>query len=302
MGRRLWYADHHDFPLPAGHKFPLEKYALVRQLLAADGAFAFEPSPFAPVEAIELAHDPAYVRGFLAGTLAPAAMRRIGFPWSAGLVRRTRASVGGTLGAAEDALSTGFGGNLAGGTHHAFRGEGSGFCVFNDIAVAILWLRAGGRAARAAVVDLDVHQGDGTAHIFRDDSAVLTLSLHGRNNFPFRKQCSRIDVDLPDGTGDAAYLAALAAALPEVFAFAPAVIFYQCGVDALAGDRLGRLALTHDGLRARDRAVFEGCRRAGVPVAAVLGGGYAQPIARTAEAHANTFRTAAAVFGASARE
>jgi acetoin utilization deacetylase AcuC-like enzyme len=297
MRRRLYYCDHHAFALPAGHRFPVEKYALLRALLAADGAFAMEPAPFAPVDAILLAHDAAYVQGFLAGTLAPQAMRRIGFPWSEGLVRRTLASVGGTLAASEEALTAGFGGNLAGGTHHAFRTEGAGFCVFNDIAVAILSLRARGLAPRAAVIDLDVHQGDGTAAIFHDDPAVLTLSLHGRHNFPFRKQQSRIDIDLPDATADAEYLAALASVLPRVPAFGPAVVFYQSGVDALAGDRLGRLALTHEGLLRRDRMVFEACRAAGIPVVATLGGGYADPIARTAEAHANTFRTAAAVFG-----
>lgn len=296
MGRRLFYCDHHGFPLPAGHRFPVEKYALVRALLAADGFYTLEPAPFAPAEVIELAHDQAYVRAFLNGTLEPQVMRRIGFPWSEGLVRRTLASVGGTLAATEEALATGFGGNLAGGTHHAFRGEGSGFCVFNDIAVAVMRLRAAGRAARAAVVDLDVHQGDGTARIFQGDDAVLTLSLHGRHNFPFRKERSRIDVDLADATGDDEYLAALRTALPQVLAFGPRIVFYQSGVDALAGDRLGRLAMTHGGLLARDRMVFEACREAGVPVVITLGGGYGDPIARTAEAHAGTFRMAAEVF------
>lgn len=295
--RKLYYCDHHAFALPAGHRFPAEKYALVRSLLAAGGCWTLEAAPFAGPADIELAHDHAYVRAFLDGTLPPQAMRRIGFPWSEGLVRRTLASVGGTLAAAADALAAGFGGNLAGGTHHAFRGEGSGFCVFNDIAVAVLKLRAGGQAARAAVIDLDVHQGDGTARIFRGDDAVLTVSLHGRNNFPFRKEPGSIDVDLPDGMGDREYLAALDAVLPRVFGFRPEVVFYQSGVDALAGDRLGRLALTHEGLRERDRRVFSACAAAGVPVVATLGGGYADPIARTAEAHANAFRVASAVFG-----
>jgi acetoin utilization deacetylase AcuC-like enzyme len=215
-------------------------------------------------------------------------MRRIGFPWSPQLVRRTLASVGGTLAATADALRTGFGGNLAGGTHHAFYAEGSGFCVFNDLAVAI---RA--RRLRAAVVDLDVHQGDGTAAIFEDDPAVLTLSLHGQNNFPFRKQRSRIDIALPDGTGDDAYLSRLAAALPQVREFGPGILFYQSGVDTLSGDRLGRLALTHAGLVERDRMVFQFVRDVGIPIVVTLGGGYADPIDRTVEAHANTFRTAA---------
>ena len=294
---RLFYCDHHAIPLPVGHKFPMRKYAMLRELLSAAGWFRLEAAPFAARETIELAHDPAYVRGFLEGALEPRVMRRIGFPWSEELVRRTLASLGGTLAAACDALDTGFGGNLAGGTHHAFRGEGSGFCVFNDIAVAILRLRAQGRARKAAVVDLDVHQGDGTARIFQDDPDVLTLSLHGHNNFPFRKQQSRIDVDLPDGARDAEYLAALDAVLPRVAAFAPHIIFYQSGVDPLAGDKLGRLALTHAGLAERDRRVMHLARERRIPLAVTLGGGYADPISLTAQAHANTFRAAAQMFG-----
>ena len=193
-------------------------------------------------------------------------------------------------------MLTGFGGNLAGGTHHAFRGEGAGFCVFNDLAVAILALRSSGQARRAAVIDLDVHQGDGTAAIFCDDPDVLTLSLHGRNNFPFRKQRSRIDVDLPDGVGDEEYIAALDGVLPRVFEFDPEIVFYQAGVDGLAGDRLGRLALSLAGLEHRDHLVLEMCRSHGVPVVITLGGGYAEPIERTVEAHANTFREAAEVL------
>jgi acetoin utilization deacetylase AcuC-like enzyme len=287
MSRRLWYCDHHEFPLPPGHKFPLRKYRLLRDCLAVDGVFALQPAPYADRAAIERVHDPAYVRAFLEGTLDARSMRRIGFPWSEGLVRRTLASVGGTLAATADALSTGWGGNLAGGTHHAFRGEGSGFCVFNDIAIAI---RHAGR--RAAVIDLDVHQGDGTALLFESDPAVLTLSVHSAANFPFRKQKSKIDVELPDRTGDEDYLRMLAEVLPRVFAFQPEIVIYQSGVDALAGDKLGRLALTHEGLRRRDRMVMEGCRDRGIPFVITLGGGYADPIERTAEAHANTFRTA----------
>ncbi len=288
---RLFYCDHHPIPLPPQHKFPIEKYALLRALLAADGHYRLEPAPFAEPAAIEGVHDAEYVRAFLAGTLDPRMLRQIGFPWSEQLVRRTLASVGGTLAAAADALDTGFGGNLAGGTHHAFRDRGAGFCVFNDLAVAI---RAMGR--RAAVIDLDVHQGDGTAAIFADDETVLTLSLHGANNFPFHKQQSRIDVALPDGTSDDEYLSRLQAVLPQVAEFRPAVLLYQSGVDALAGDRLGRLALSHAGLIERDRVVFAFAKAAGLPVVVTLGGGYAEPVSRTAEAHANTFRAAAATL------
>lgn len=297
---RLYYCDHHAIPLPDGHKFPMRKYAMVRGLLSADGVFLFEPAAFASREAILLAHDSCYVDRFLEGTLDPAVIRRIGFPWSEGLVRRTLASVGGSLAAASDAMQYGWGGNLAGGTHHAFHAEGSGFCVFNDIAVVIQTLRAQGRVRRAAVIDLDVHQGDGTARIFEDDPGVLTLSLHGRNNFPFRKQRSKVDVEFGDGTGDEEYLARLSEVLPAVFAFAPEVIVYQSGVDALASDTLGRLSLSIEGLSRRDRMVMEACRGFGAPFVITLGGGYSVPLELTAEAHANTFRTAAAVFGARA--
>ncbi len=296
MRRRLYYCDQHAIPLPPGHKFPAQKYALLRGLLAADGLYDPTPAPPAEAGTIELAHDGGYVRAFLAGTLDPRIMRRIGFPWSAQLVRRTLASVGGTLAAAADALAGGFGGNLAGGTHHAFRGEGAGFCIFNDLAVAILWLRRERGVGRAAVIDLDVHQGDGTASIFQNDRDVLTLSLHGENNFPFRKQASSIDIGLRDGAGDEEYLARLREALPLVLRFRPEVVLYQAGVDALAGDRLGRLNLSPGGLLERDRMVFEITKSHGIPLIVTLGGGYADPIARTAEAHANTFRAAAAVF------
>ena len=287
----LYYCDHHEFPLPAGHRFPVRKYRLIREALASDGRFAFEPAPPAPLETICLIHDTSYVEAFLAGTLPGSAMRRIGFPWSPELVERTLGSVGGTLEAARDALRLGWGGNLAGGTHHAFRGEGAGFCVFNDIAISIAALHHEGRIGRAAVVDLDVHQGDGTACIFTGNPDVLTLSIHGSNNFPFRKQCSGIDVALPDGTGDEAYLDAVRRVLPLVFDFRPDIVFYQSGVDGLASDRLGRLALTHAGLRCRDRIVFEACRRHEVPYVITLGGGYAEPIDLTVEAHASTFVT-----------
>ncbi len=293
---RLYYCDHYTIPLPPGHKFPVRKYALVRDLLRPGGLYEFEPAPCVEPAVIALTHDPDYVQRFLDGTLAPPVIRRIGFPWSEGLVKRTLASVGGTVGAAADAMRLGFGGNLAGGTHHAFRAEGAGFCVFNDIAITIQWLRHHGLVRRAAVVDLDVHQGDGTALLFEDDEEVLTLSFHARNNFPFRKQRSRIDVDLADGTTDEEYLARLVSELPRVFEFRPDIVFYQSGVDGLHSDKLGRLALTHDGLLERDRLVMEGCRGQNIPLVITLGGGYADPIELTAEAHANTFRTAARVF------
>lgn len=267
----------------------------MRELLEGDGVFEFEPAPEASPDTIALAHDREYVNAFVDGRVADAAMRRIGFPWSPELVRRTMASAGGTVAAAHDALAGGFGGTLAGGTHHAFRGEGSGFCVFNDIAVAIRALRAEGRIGRAAVVDLDVHQGDGTAALFENDGDVLTVSLHSCTNFPFRKQRGTIDMEFADGTGDDEYLAALAGVLPRVAEFAPEVVFYQSGVDGLASDRLGKLALTAEGLMRRDALVYQTI--ADIPIVITLGGGYSESIELTAAAHANTFRTAAAVYG-----
>jgi acetoin utilization deacetylase AcuC-like enzyme len=296
MPRRLYYCDHHPIPLPPRHKFPTEKYGMLRGMLEAERSFELRPAPPAEVAQLELAHDQQYVRAILHGDVDPRVMRRIGFPWSEALVRRTLASVGGTVVASRDAMASGFGGNLAGGTHHAFRGEGSGFCVFNDLAVAILTLRRAGLAARAAVIDLDVHQGDGTAAIFESDPSVLTISIHGENNFPFRKQRSRIDVGLKDGTGDDEYIDHVRCILPMVLAFQPQVIFYQAGVDGLASDRLGRLALTHHGLGRRDRLVLEAARVHRVPLVVTLGGGYGDPIEATAEAHANTFRIAAQIY------
>lgn len=290
---RLFYTDAYALPLPDGHKFPIGKYRMLRELLEGSGEFQFQAAQMAERETVELIHDPDYVEAFLKGTLSDSVMRRIGFPWSEGLVKRTLASVGGTLAATEEALESGWGGTLAGGTHHAFAAEGSGFCVFNDIAVAIAWLRKQDKIRRAAVIDLDVHQGDGTAHIFRHDPNVLTLSVHCRNNFPLRKQQSKIDVELEARTGDEEYLRLLDSVLPRVAEFKPEIVFYQSGVDGLQSDRLGRLSLTHAGLRERDRRVMEAVR---VPLVITLGGGYSDPIALTAQAHASTFLTAKEVF------
>jgi acetoin utilization deacetylase AcuC-like enzyme len=296
MALRLYYCDHYEIPLPAGHKFPVRKYQLLRELLSSDGNFEFVAAPFAPAEVIALVHDEKYVREFLNGQLEPSALRRIGFPWSRELVNRTLASVGGTLAAASDAIEVGVGGGLAGGTHHAFRGEGSGFCVFNDIAVAITALRSQAKIQRAAVIDLDVHQGDGTAKIFEADPEVLTLSVHGRNNFPFRKQTSKLDVELADGATDSDYLPHLPAVIEMAMKFRPDIVFYQSGVDALASDTLGRLKLTHAGLKVRDEMVLNACCANEVPCVITLGGGYSEPIELTVDAHANTFRTAVRIF------
>jgi len=293
---RLFYCDHYDMGLPPDHRFPARKYRLLRDALSGDRRFEILPAPLASPEEICEAHDAEYVRQFLHGELPPAAVRRIGFPWSPALVLRTLASVGGALAATDAAQESGFGGALMGGTHHAFWAEGSGFCVFNDIAVAISALRMKGWGWRVAVVDLDVHQGDGTAALFADDPDVLTLSFHGRNNFPFRKQTSKIDVAFPDGTEDHEYLAALDEHLPRVWDFRPDFVFYQSGVDGLREDRLGKLSLTHAGLAERDRRVMTGACRFNKPFVLLLGGGYADPIEATVQANANTYRLAASVW------
>ncbi|HEX5433441.1 MAG TPA: histone deacetylase [Candidatus Angelobacter sp.] len=295
---RLFFTDHYLITLPEGHKFPSRKYGLVRDLLGDDGRFQFEPAPIPASEVIQLAHDPNYVRSFLAGSLPAASMRRIGLPWSDVLVKRALASVGGTLCAAQDALKFGWGGTLGGGTHHAFRSEGAGFCIFNDIAVTIQFLRTTGLIRNAAVIDLDVHQGDGTAEIFRDDPEVFTLSIHCNSNFPFRKQQSTLDVALRDGVEDEEYLDRLNEVLPQVLDWHPEIVFYQSGVDGLATDVLGHLALTHEGLIARDRLVMESMRQSGIPLVLTSGGGYSRPIELSADAHANTYRTAWQVFAA----
>jgi acetoin utilization deacetylase AcuC-like enzyme len=297
VAKVLFYTDQYTIPLPEGHRFPIRKYRLLRELLEADGRFQFEAAPLADREVIELAHDREYVEAFLSGTLAPQAIRRIGFPWSEGLVKRTLASVGGTLAATKEALANRWGGNLAGGTHHAFCGEGSGFCVFNDIAVAIQWLRSTGQAKRVAIIDLDVHQGDGTAQIFQNEPNVLTLSVHCEVNFPFRKQQSKIDVALPEGLGDEEYLNVLDDILPRVFEFKPEIIFYQSGVDVLASDALGKLKLSPEGVKARDEQVMSAVKKSSLPLVITIGGGYSKPIELTAQAHAATFKTALATLG-----
>ena len=297
---RVYYCDHHEIPLPDGHRFPMRKYRMLRERLSGEAGIDLHPAPLASLDVVELAHDAEYARGFVEGTLPARAMRRIGFPWSKGLVERSLASVGGTLQCALEVMESGvlgaLAGGLAGGTHHAFRGEGSGFCVFNDIAIAILALSRAGLIRRAAVVDLDVHQGDGTAAIFAADPAVFTLSLHGANNFPFRKQKSSLDVELPDGAGDEEYLARLRESIDAVWDFTPDIVFYQCGVDALETDTLGRLALTPVGLKQRDRLVLEGARQRAIPLVLTLGGGYSDPIEASVEAHASTFIMASGIM------
>ncbi|MCP3138948.1 histone deacetylase family protein [Pyxidicoccus xibeiensis] len=297
---RVFHSDGYEVPLPPGHRFPMEKYRLVREALVERGVvpdcWLTESTPCSR-EDLERVHTPRYLDAFFHGTLTDAELRRLGFPWSPGLLARSRAAVSGTLQAAHAALQDGIGGNLAGGTHHGFPDHGEGFCVFNDIAVAIRALQATRTVRRAVVVDLDVHQGNGTAAIFAGDDSVFTFSMHGEHNFPFRKQPSHRDVGLPDGTGDAAYLDALALHLPEVLETAGAdILFFQAGVDPLAEDALGRLSLTLAGLRERDRIVLATARHRSLPAVLTLGGGYAKPLSATIDAHVGTYEVARQVF------
>ncbi len=293
---RVFYSDHHVVELPAGHRFPMAKYRALREALVAEGVIAEEqlrPAPAATRDELERVHDPAYVAAVIDGTLDAKAQRRIGLPWSPALVARSSASAGGTVAAARAALVDGLAANLAGGTHHAHRGYGSGFCVWNDLAVAAAAMLAEGRVARVLVFDVDVHQGDGTAAIFAGDDRVQTFSLHGARNFPFEKQTSDLDVPLADGAGDDEVLAAVDRGLAHFAAQAPpGLVLYQGGVDALASDTLGRLRMTHAGLAERDRRVFAHFRGRDLPVVLTLGGGYARPIEDTIAAHAGTYRAA----------
>lgn len=296
----FYYPDVPDLPLPAGHRFPAGKYNLLRATLTREsvlGGARLAPSPVATRAELLAAHEPEYVDAVLEGRLSVEAQRRIGMPWSAVLALRAATVAGGTLAAARAALADGVSGQLAGGTHHAHAGFGAGFCVFNDVAIAVLTLLAEGRITRAAVLDLDVHQGDGNAAILGPDARVLVVSVHGERNFPFRKPPSDIDVALPDGTGDAAYLDAMSPVLATVADFRPELLFYIAGADLLAEDRLGRLSLSLDGLMARDRAVLELARDARLPLVVLPGGGYAEPIDLTVAAYANLFRVTADVFG-----
>lgn len=299
---KAYYSDHFVLPLPPGHRFPMEKYRLLReQLQAVLPAVVLHEAPAASDGELALAHTPAYVEAVVQGTLSVQAQREIGFPWTPRMVERSRRSVGATLAAARAALREGVAANLAGGTHHACADKGGGYCVFNDVAVAARlmqaeWHRQHRQLLRVAVVDLDVHQGNGTAAIFADDSTVFTLSMHGEKNFPFRKEASDLDVDLPDGCTDDTYLQALNVALLQMHQRhldgPPGLIFYVAGADPHEGDRLGRLKLTTAGLAQRDRRVFEFARERHIPVAFSMAGGYGRVIEDTVAVQVNTYRAA----------
>ena len=292
MVMRAWTSARFTVPLPVGHVFPIAKYPAIRDAVIARGLLdssAVEEPDRMERWAVLQVHTPEYVAAMLDHGLSGPEARRLGFPWSPALAERSLRTAQATVEAARDALDHGAGVNLAGGTHHAFAGHGEGYCCFNDVALAIRGLQREGRLGRAVVIDLDVHQGNGTARIFADDPDVYTFSMHGARNFPFRKERSRRDVELADRTGDAEYLALLDRHLGEVLDDARAdVAFYLAGADPYEDDRFGRLGLSKDGLRARDRRVFDACRRRGLPVVLTMAGGYARDLADIASIHANS--------------
>lgn len=302
---QVFYATQFVLPLPPGHRFPMAKYQLLRDRLMAElpGLELMQASAATDGE-LALVHSPAYVSAISDGTVDPQAMREIGFPWSPAMAERARRSVGATIAACRAAFRHGIGANIAGGTHHSYAHKGGGFCVFNDAAVAARLMQAEWARQRAprrrahplqvVIVDLDVHQGNGTAHVFRGDPSVFTLSMHGQKNFPFRKEASDLDVDLPDGCGDEEYLQALEGALDELgHRFDPGLVIYLAGADPHEGDRLGRLKLTWDGLEARDRRVFDWAWQRRIPLAFAMAGGYGTRIEDTVQVQVNTFKVAA---------
>ncbi len=293
-----FYSDQYVLPLPTQHRFPMGKYQLLRNRLEKElPEVRFEPALRATDGELALAHTPAYVRQIADGSIAPAAMREIGFPWSEAMAERARRSVGATVAACRATLaSEGVAANIAGGTHHAYADRGSGYCVFNDSVVAARRMQAEShrtRPLRVAVIDLDVHQGNGTAHLCRNDASIFTLSMHGARNFPFRKEASDLDVELPDGCRDDEYLAALESALTELKnRFEPGLVIYLAGADPFEGDRLGRLKLSYDGLEARDRRVFDWAWQRRVPLAFSMAGGYGHKVEETVQVQVNTWTVA----------
>jgi len=289
---KLFYTDHFDLPIPDGHRFPMAKYRRLRQAIVENPLHRDDVMlvpPAATDEQLCMAHEHDYVHRVVTGALTELEIKRIGFPWSEKMVERSRRSSGATLAAARIALVEGISVNLAGGTHHAMRGAGEGYCVFNDVAVTIRTLVHENQIQRAVVIDCDVHQGNGTAEILGNDSKVFTFSIHGEKNFPIRKMPSQLDIDLPDGTGDNEYLSALAQGLRTTLASGPYdLAIYLAGADPYEGDRLGRLKLTKEGLRERDQLVLNTLQKRGIPVAIAMAGGYAPNIQDIVDIHAAT--------------
>lgn len=296
---KAFYCDHLSFPLPAGHRFPLGKYPLLRDALLTSSVVSpadMLASPLATDEQILRVHDREYLHRLQNGQLTAKELRRIGLPWSPELVQRARCSAGGTVAACRAALQDGVAVNVGGGTHHAFRDHGQGFCLFNDIVIAARTMQAEGRVQRVVVLDCDVHQGNGTAAIAAGDPTIFTFSIHNEHNFPLRKERSDLDVGLGDGTGDKAYLQALEEGLQQALRLSRAdLAVYLAGADPYAGDLLGRFALTKDGLARRDRMVFSHCQQSGLPVAVLMAGGYARDIHDIVDINLQTARIAAEV-------
>ncbi|MFM8677861.1 MAG: histone deacetylase [Burkholderiaceae bacterium] len=289
-----FYSDRFVLPLPAGHRFPMEKYQLLRERIGQTlpEIRLLEPEPLTD-EALAVAHSPDYIRRLVGGDLSRKEMMAIGFPWSPEMVERSRRSAGATVMACRAAFRDGVGINLAGGTHHAYRDRGEGFCCFNDAVVAARLMQREGLATKCLVIDLDVHQGNGTAAMTRDDSTIFAFSMHAAENYPFVKERSDLDIELPDGTDDAMYLESLRAALIQIRTqFLPSLVIYLAGADPFCDDRLGRLALTKDGLLARDRQVLEFVRGLGVPIAIAMAGGYGRTIQDTVDIHFQTVNCA----------
>ena len=289
---RAFYCDHFVLPLPDGHRFPMEKYALLRErLMKVPAAVLSVPMPASNEELLRV-HTPDYLDRVVMGELTRDEVRRIGFPWSPQLVERSRRSVGGTIEAARVARSEGAAVNLAGGTHHAFPSHGEGFCVFNDVAVSVRDLQAREPGLGAAVIDLDVHQGNGTACAFHGDDSVFTASVHGGKNYPFHKEVSDLDIELADGAGDDDFLDAVDRAVQTALETRPDIVYYVAGADAFEGDRLGRLSVSMEALATRDDLLYGACESRGVPVVAVMAGGYADTVNDTVTIHANTVHRA----------
>lgn len=299
---KCYYADHFVLPLPPDHRFPMRKYSRLRERLLADGIVSSDdlvvPPPAADTDILRC-HDAAYLDRVISGRLDAAEIRRIGFPWSSEMVERSRRSSGATIMAARTALAGGLiSANLAGGTHHACRDHGEGFCVFNDAAIAARAMQAEGLARRVVVIDLDVHQGNGTADIARGDPTIYTFSIHADSNFPFRKIPGDLDIGLPDATGDDLYLDMVAEGTRRAIAVSGAdLAIYIAGADPFVGDRLGRLAITKHGLAERDRIVLDLCLGSGLPVAVAMGGGYARDVEDIVDIHVQTIRIASQFAG-----
>ncbi len=298
-GYRLYYSPYYYADIGEGHVFPIRKFELVRDQLLAEGTLLpdeiIEPEP-AELEDLRLVHTRDYLERLIGGNLSPKEIRKLGLPWSRSLVRRTLHAVSGTILASRAAAESGIASNLAGGTHHAYPDRGEGFCVLNDVAVAIRVLQRDGVARRFLIIDCDVHQGNGTAHIFARDPDVFTFSIHGAKNYPLFKEESDLDIELADGTGDDEYLGTLAEALDRLSVQQPEMIFYLGGADPFESDKLGRLALTKVGLFRRDRSVLEFARYLGVPIVTTMSGGYAAELDDTVDIHANTIRAVKTVF------